>query len=364
VSAPVLRFDIDGAYGDTGFAARLARLAEDAGPPDSYGEGPVVAEAEALCARLLGKERAVLFPTGTLANLVALDRLCSRHARRVLLHPDSHILNDCGDALARLMGLTPVVAAAEGAALSTAAIGEAQAAARTGKVAQGLGAVVIETPYRRRFNEGFPPDRLDAVVVAAKDACIPLHLDGARLPMWAALCGVTMAEAAARFDTVYVSLWKMLGLPFGAVLAGPTALLAGVEHDRRQLGGALPQLWPLALAVLDGFSAIEIAWRETLSWQASLHAALEQRSVILTPVGPCPVNTVWIDPPDGDADAMRRRAADAGMVFGPPSGGRILLRSHPGLVGYAPEDVASRIAGVLRSDLTPVAHPVTTGFAG
>jgi threonine aldolase len=347
VSAPVQRFDIDGAYGDTGFAARLARLAEGAGPPDSYGEGPVVAEAEALCARLLGKERAVLVPTGTLANLVALDRLCSRHARRVLLHPDSHILNDCGDALARMMGLTPVVAGAEGAGFGPEAVLAAQAAARTGKVAQGLGAVAIETPYRRRFNEGFPPDRLDAVVAAAQAARIPLHLDGARLPLWAAVRGTTMAEAAAPFDTVYLSLWKMLGLPFGAVLAGPAALLAGIEHDRRQLGGALPQFWPLALGVLDGLPGIEAAWRETLAWQAALHAALARAGIATAPVGSCPVNTIWILPSGGDAAALRARARPMGLVFAEPVAGRLLLRSHPGLIGHEPEEIAGRLAAAM-----------------
>jgi len=257
------------------YAARLAAAAQLAGAAaDKYGDGDVVRAAEALIARRLGKERAVLFATGTLANLLALDRLCPRFARRVLVHPESHIPADTGDGAAAVMGLTLVQAAPEGAGFTAETTARMIAESRIGRVRQGIGAVVIETPVRRRFNEIFPIDRVDGVIAAARAAGVALHLDGARLPIAAHAAGRGVAQFCAPFDSVYLSLWKMLGLPFGAALAGPVALLADIEHDRRRHGGALPQLWPLAAMTLAHLDTALAQWPGIFARLARFRAVL------------------------------------------------------------------------------------------
>lgn len=150
-----IRLDIDGAYGDASFVTRLAAISRDV-TPDSYGEGALIRECEAKLATALGKERAVIFATGTLANLLALDRLCGRDARRVLLHPDSHILNDTGDLVAGA-GIMPIVASTTGPGFAAKALTDALARAQDGKVRRSIGALVIETPVRRRHTRCFPP---------------------------------------------------------------------------------------------------------------------------------------------------------------------------------------------------------------
>src|SRR5688572_7553306 len=130
--ADPVRLDADGDYVTASFARRLAALADRIGEPDTYGEGRIVAECEVALASALGKERAVLFPTGTLANLVALDRLCGPKRRRVLLHPDSHILNDTGDSLVSGMGLMPVAARPSGAGFAPEELDAAIARAASG----------------------------------------------------------------------------------------------------------------------------------------------------------------------------------------------------------------------------------------
>jgi threonine aldolase len=343
VSAPI-RLDVDGPYGDTSFASRLATAASRVSVPDSYGEGEIVRECEAALARALGKERAVLFPTGTLANVVALDRLCPRHARRVLLHPESHILSDTGDSLAANAGIMPVVAVSDGAGFGRDALTAALAASRAGKVRQGIGAVVIETPVRRRHGEMFPRAELDDVVAGAKSAGVALHLDGARLPIAAAARGVSMAQFAAPFDTVYLSLWKMLGLPFGAALAGPASTLDGVEHDRRRLGGALPQFWPIACVTLAELPRLETDWTASLRWKIEFERALATDGSISTaPVGAETANTLWLIP-GGDVVAYKAGCKEAGIVLGEAVGDRVLVRANPTIVGVEPGALARRLA--------------------
>lgn len=344
MTAPI-RLDVDGPYGDASFAVRLAACAGRVDAPDSYGEGSLVQECERRLAQALGKERAVLFPTGTLANMVALDRLCPRHARRVLLHPDSHILNDTGDSLAANAGLMPVSGAADGAGFAADALTKALADARAGKVRQTIGTVAIETPVRRRHGEMFPAARLDAIVAEAKAARLTLHLDGARLPIASAARGISMEAFAAPYDTVYLSLWKMLGLPFGAVLAGPAALLDGVEHDRRRLGGALPQFWPIAAVTLAELERLEPDWKASFVWKDAFARALSEIGVAIRPVGGEATNTLWLVP-GGDAAAFKAACKKAGIVLGDTRGDAVLARANPTLLGRDPDDVARALSKI------------------
>jgi len=86
----------------------LASLAEQGKiAPDSYAQKGAVEELEQRFAADLGKERAVFFPTGTLANHVAV-RLLARGRPKVLVQRECHLYNDCGDCAQTLSGLNLV----------------------------------------------------------------------------------------------------------------------------------------------------------------------------------------------------------------------------------------------------------------
>jgi threonine aldolase len=94
------------------------------------------------------------------------------------------------------------------------------------------------------------------VTAFAREKGIGTHLDGARLFIASAYTGISPAEYAAEFDTVYVSLWKYFNSGIGAILAGPKRVLDGMFHVRRMFGGNLAVGWPAALVArhyMDGF---------------------------------------------------------------------------------------------------------------
>ena len=333
------------------YAARLAAAARFAGDAaDKYGESDAVRAAEALLAARLGKERAVLLPTGTLANMLALDRLCPRFARRVLVHPQSHVLADTGDGAAGVMGLTLVPVEPAGAGFTAEAAVAAIRASRVGRVKQGIGAMVVETPVRRRFNEVFPVATMDAAVAAARAEGVATHLDGARLPIAAQSAGRGVAAFCAPFDSVYLSLWKMLGLPHGAALAGSAAMLADIEHDRRRHGGALPQLWPLAAMVLAGLDASLAQWPGIFERLARFRAALAgEARARLSAIGTEPTNTLWLEAPGVDPAALRVAARAAGLVLPEPHGRVFALRANASWLTAEPEDIAARLGAALEA---------------
>jgi threonine aldolase len=76
--------------------------------------------------------------------------------------------------------------------------------------------------------------------------------------LWEAQTGydASLAEIAALFDTVYVSLYKGLEGVRGAVLAGDDETIAQAAVWRRRLGGAIVDAWPLAVAAVMGLDEV------------------------------------------------------------------------------------------------------------
>ncbi|MEO7274640.1 MAG: beta-eliminating lyase-related protein, partial [Vicinamibacterales bacterium] len=119
------------------------------------------------------------------------------------------------------------------------------------------GALLIESPVRRRSGELFDWDEAIRLTAFARERGIGTHLDGARLFIASAYTGRSPAEYAAPFDTVYVSLWKYFNSGLGAILAGPTRMLESLFHVRRMFGGNVGEGWPAAVVAqhyMDGFA--------------------------------------------------------------------------------------------------------------
>ena len=65
---------------------------------------------------------------------------------------------------------------------------------------------------------------------------IPTHLDGARLFIASAVTKIGLETYSKLFDTVYISMWKYFGAPYGAVLAGTKEFCENLYHVRRMFG--------------------------------------------------------------------------------------------------------------------------------
>ena len=175
---------------------------------------------------------------------------------RAIVQAESHLYMDSGDCVQTLSNIT-LMPLAPGAATFTRADVEA-VLTRTagGRVAADVGAILIETPIRRLSGQMFDWDEARRITAFARERGIGTHLDGARLFIASVYTGISPAEYAASFDTVYVSLWKYFNSGIGAILAGPKRVLDGMFHVRRMFGGNLAVGWPAALVAghyMDGF---------------------------------------------------------------------------------------------------------------
>jgi threonine aldolase len=211
---------------------------------DRYGDGGVVAELEAEVAALLGKPAAVMMPSGTMAQQIALRVHAERTGRRtVLWHPTSHLALWEDQAAERLHGL-------HGRAVGD--IRELITLADLEEVAEYAAALLVELPQRELGGRLPEWDDLVAQTALARSHGTAVHLDGARLLESLPFYGKTAAEVAELFDSVYLSLYKGLGGVAGCLLAGEEQLVAEAREWRHRHGGTLFGLWPYAAAGLAG----------------------------------------------------------------------------------------------------------------
>jgi threonine aldolase len=93
-------------------------------------------------------------------------------------------------------------------------------------------------------------EAMAGIAAAARDAGLPLHVDGARLWNAAAALAVPVARLAAGATTVMVSFSKGLGCPIGSCLALPAGDRPRAWEIRKRLGGGMRQSGILAAAAL------------------------------------------------------------------------------------------------------------------
>ena len=259
---------------ETLLATLEAALARHPGKEDNYLKGGAVTELEQAFATMLGKEDCCMLPTGTLANNLAVRILCGDR-RHLIVQQDSHLYADESDGPSIMSGLTmqPI---APGKAAPTideirAAVMDAEHRAYPLKV----GAISIESPVRRHDGESVPLATLQQVCGLAKEKGIGTHWDGARAFMLTGTPGFDMKKTASQFDTVFVSLYKALHAPFGAMLAGPKDKIAQARDLRHVFGGLIYHGWVAALPALDALDGFTDRWTRSRAAAEQLFAKLQ-----------------------------------------------------------------------------------------
>jgi threonine aldolase len=212
---------------------------------EQRGLDPTTAELERRVAELLGHERAVFLPSGTMCNEIAL---------RLHIRPG-------GDELILDRTAHPVVAEAGGpGALAGAMIHKLdgrQGIFSAGQLEQALHdpgdryaprsrLVSIEQTTNMGGGRVWPLAAIAEVLEVVRNHGLRAHLDGARLMNAVVASGVAAADFASPFDTAWIDFSKGLGAPVGAVLAGSTQLIEEAWRYKQMMGGALRQSGILA----------------------------------------------------------------------------------------------------------------------
>jgi threonine aldolase len=269
-------------------------------PEDGTINDPVD-ELERRIRTLLGTEAALFFPSGTMAQQVALRVHAERRGRLTFAaHPQAHLVVWEEGGYSVVHGLR------------FHALGDANRLFTLDDLEQArepLAAVVIELPQRDIGGQLPGWDDLVAQTRWAHDHGAAAHLDGARL--WEAQTAYDrpFPEIAVLFDTTYVSLYKGLEGVRGAVLAGDASTMAEATVWRQRLGGAIPDAWPLAAIALVGLDETLPRMAEFRDHAVALAQAINADGVAHT-VPEVPLTPIFHVHMPISKDALEQAAAD------------------------------------------------------
>ena len=234
------------------YIKRLTKIASESPiGRDDYSLGGAVSELEDSMAKILGKESAVFMPTGTLANHIAVREL-NHGATRVIVQEQGHLYRDSGDNVQQLSGINLIPLGSGNPFFTFKEVQQAIVDSIKGRVPTPIGGLVIESPVRRAHGQVMPYEEMQRITQVCNENSIGTHLDGARLFMMSSATGISPEKYSSLFDTVYVSMWKYFGSPFGAILAGSIRFCENLYQQRRMFGGSLPSSSLAAALALEG----------------------------------------------------------------------------------------------------------------
>ena len=227
-------------------AMRAAMAAAEVGD-DVYHEDPTVNHLEARAAEIFGKEAAIFVPTGSMGNLIA-SRLHTEHGQEVICEARAHILDWEMGMVAAFSGCVPRTVAGDRGILTWELIASKISPKIYYRAQTGL--VWLENSHNIAGGTVTPLAVMQEIWAGAKDAGLPVNLDGARVFNAATALGMDVAELTSGFDTVMFCLSKGLGAPVGSMLVGSKKHIDKARVFRKALGGGMRQAGVLAAAGL------------------------------------------------------------------------------------------------------------------
>ena len=226
----------------------LAYMAASPVGDDVFKEDPTVNALEEKVARLFGKEAALFFPSGTMANQTAI-KLHTQPGEQIICDAYAHVFNyegggasfNSGVSCALIQGNQGMITADQ--VLEKINPEDFYHSPRTGLV-------VLENTTNKGGGACYTEEDITEITRVCSQHKLPLHLDGARL--WNAMVASDLSPTffGHAFQTISVCMSKGLGAPVGSVLVGDQAHMDKALRIRKMLGGGMRQAGYLAAAAI------------------------------------------------------------------------------------------------------------------
>ena len=224
-------------------AMSSARLGDDV-----YFEDPTVNQLQDRLAKMFGKDKALFFPTGTMANQAAI-KLHTQPGEQLICDKYAHIYNYEGGGVSFNSGVScKLIEGNRGMISSEQVINAINPPDFYHSPLTTL--VALENTTNKGGGACWDFEEIKKIKLVCNDKKLGFHLDGARL--WNALeeKSETPDQYGQYFDTISVCLSKGLGCPIGSVLVGNNDIMEKAIRTRKMLGGSMRQVGVLAAAGL------------------------------------------------------------------------------------------------------------------
>ncbi|MBY0572672.1 MAG: low-specificity L-threonine aldolase [Undibacterium sp.] len=224
-------------------AMRAAMLQAPVGD-DVYGDDPSVNALQVKVAEMMGHEAALLVPSGTQSNLIALLTHCGRGDEYLVGQNYHTYLYESGGA-ASLGSIVPQPISVE----ADGSLSLANIAAMIKPKDVHFARSRLLSLENTHLGKVLTQDYLTQAVQFAHSRQLKAHLDGARVFNAAVAQNLAVAEITRQFDTVSICCSKGLGAPIGSMLCGSKDFIDEARHWRKMVGGGMRQAGIIAAAI-------------------------------------------------------------------------------------------------------------------
>lgn len=228
----------------------LSYMTEATVGDDVFKEDPTINALEEKVAKLFGKEAALFFPSGTMANQTAI-KLHTQPGDQLICDHYAHIFNYEGGGVSFNSGVSCALIEGDRGRITAEQIkqrinpSDFYHSPRTSLVA-------LENTTNKGGGAFYSINAIEEISQLCRKENLPLHLDGARL--WNAMVATNISPDfyGQHFDTLSICFSKGLGAPVGSALIGSQTTIDNALRIRKMLGGGMRQAGYFAAAAIYG----------------------------------------------------------------------------------------------------------------
>lgn len=213
---------------------------------DVFGDDQTTIHLEKKTAEIMGKEAALLVPSGTMGNLICVLTHCPRGVEVILGDKAHQFLNETGG-MSAVGGIHPhtIPNQPDG----TLKLEDIKAAIRgDNEHYPRTRLICIENTHNYCNGSPLSPDYTDEVAELAKHHGLSVHLDGSRIFNAATALSLDVRELTRSADSLTFCLSKGLSGPIGSVVCGSEEFISEARRSRKVLGGGMRQTGIIAAA--------------------------------------------------------------------------------------------------------------------
>ena len=222
---------------------------------DVFSEDPTINQLQKEAATIMGKESALLVPSGTMGNLISILVHCQRGTEIILGNLAHTFIYEAGG-ISAFGGIHS--RQLKNQIDGTLKIEEIKSSIRTKNDHFPItSAITLENTHN--LCNGYPlsPDYTKIVASIAHENNMKLHIDGARIFNASVALNVDVKDLVKNVDSVTFCLSKGLAAPIGSIICGNQNFIERAKRIRKALGGGMRQAGIIAAAGIFALKNLE-----------------------------------------------------------------------------------------------------------
>jgi threonine aldolase len=311
-------------------------------------EDPTVNELQEYAAAKFGAEAALLVPSGTQGNLIAMLVHCKR-GDEIVLEADAHMYYYEIGGMSALAGCIPRLIKGERGVFTA---GQVFQAVRHYDALHFPPSrlLEIENTHNRAGGTCWTVRQVEEVSKAARELGMKVHMDGARIFNAAVALNVDVKEYMKHVDSLDFCLSKGLCAPVGSIMLGSREFIEKARVYRKMVGGGMRQAGVIAAPGLVAMKKMVPRLKEDHDNARRLAIGLDGVGGMMVDMKRVQTNIVLADVAGTGLNALEfvAEAKKQGILifdFGPDC---VRFVTHYGITAAEVDETIDRLAKMLR----------------